>query len=301
MTSPKIALATYALLPELDDDNQVLLDAFREAGIEAVPAVWDDPQVDWSAFDLVIVRSTWDYSNRRDEYIAWARSVPRILNTADVLEWNTDKYYLKHLGDQGVNIIPTLWLDPAKHLTSQAIHTRLPAFGDFVIKPTISAGAQDTIRYRESSAEARGEAILHVRSLLRAGRHVMVQRYFTKVDTVGETSLIYIAGEFSHAVRKNAMLHRGMAPTAGLYQRETMSHTEATQDQLDLAAKVLDASAQSLGINVADLLYARVDTLPDEEGVPHLLELELTEPALFFAKSPDAVERFVTATKALLA
>ncbi len=301
MSNPRIALATCSALPGLEKDDVPLIAALAAAGVSAEAAVWDDPAVDWSAFDLVVLRSTWDYAHRREEFLAWAHRVPRLLNDQAVIEWNTDKHYLKELGDDGVTTIKTLWLDPEKHLTSQAIHTRLPAFGDFVIKPTISAGAKDTIRYRESSAQARGAAILHARSLLRAGRHVMVQRYFSKVDTVGETCLIYIAGQFSHSVRKDAMLQRDATPTTALYQPEVMRAAEPTSDQLALADLTLATAARALGIDVTDLLYARVDMLPGDDDVPHLLELELTEPSLFFAEAPGSLDRFVTAILARLA
>ncbi len=278
----------------LEEDDVPLIAAFAQVGITAEPVVWDQPGVVWGDYDLVVVRSTWDYSDRRDEFIAWANSVPRLLNAATVLKWNTDKHYLKELAEQGVRTIDTLWLDPEKHLTSQAIHTRLPAFGDYVIKPTISAGAQDTIRYRESSAQARGDAILHVRDLLRDGRNVMVQRYFTRVDTDGETCLVYIAGEFSHAVRKDPMLQRDATRTKGQYQREVMNATTATSEQIKLAEHTMDKAAELLGISRSDLLYARVDMLPGDDDVPHLLELELTEPVLYFSKTPRSIDRFVS-------
>ncbi|SNT08893.1 hypothetical protein SAMN06309944_2038 [Micrococcales bacterium KH10] len=294
MSNSRVALATCSALPMLEEDDVPLIAAFAQVGITAEPVVWDQPGVVWGDYDLVVVRSTWDYSDRRDEFIAWANSVPRLLNAATVLKWNTDKHYLKELAEQGVRTIDTLWLDPEKHLTSQAIHTRLPAFGDYVIKPTISAGAQDTIRYRESSAQARGDAILHVRDLLRDGRNVMVQRYFTRVDTDGETCLVYIAGEFSHAVRKDPMLQRDATRTKGQYQREVMNATTATSEQIKLAEHTMDKAAELLGISRSDLLYARVDMLPGDDDVPHLLELELTEPVLYFSKTPRSIDRFVS-------
>lgn len=294
----RVALATCSVLPDLDPDDTPLLGALAERGIDAVAAVWDDPEVDWDSFDLVVVRSTWDYSQRQDEFIEWARKVPRLANDAEVLAWNTDKYYLKTMGEMGIPIVRTLWLDPDRHLTSQAIHTRLPAHGDYVIKPTVSAGARDTARYQENTAEARGQAILHARELLRSGRHVMVQPYQNQVDVAGETGLIFVGGEFSHAVRKNAMLSRGHRPTQGLYQEEIMRATEATEPQLALAHRALEAAREVLGDAAADMLYARIDMLPGDDGEPVLLELEFTEPSLFLAKSPGALERFADAIAA---
>lgn len=291
----RVALATCSVLPDLDPDDAPLLTALADRGVEAVAAIWDDPGVDWASFDLVVVRSTWDYAQRRDEYIAWAQTVPHLANDAEVLAWNIDKYYLKTLGEMGLPIVRTLWLDPDRHLTSQAIHTRLPAHGDYVIKPTISAGARDTARYQENTAKARGEAILHARDLLRSGRHVMVQPYLNQIDIVGETGLIFLDGEFSHAVRKNAMLTRGHRPTQGLYQEEVMRAAEATEAELALGKRALEAARTILGNVAENLLYARIDIIPGDDGDPILLELELTEPSLFLGKAQGALERFADA------
>lgn len=291
----RVALATCSVLPDLDPDDAPLLTALADRGVEAVAAIWDDPGVDWASFDLVVVRSTWDYAQRRDEYIAWAQTVPHLANDAEVLAWNIDKYYLKTLGEMGLPIVRTLWLDPDRHLTSQAIHTRLPAHGDYVIKPTISAGARDTARYQENTAKARGEAILHARDLLRSGRHVMVQPYLNQIDIVGETGLIFLDGEFSHAVRKNAMLTRGHRPTQGLYQEEVMRAAEATEAELALGKRALEAARTILGDVAENLLYARIDIIPGDDGDPILLELELTEPSLFLGKAQGALERFADA------
>ena len=298
MTVKKIALVTCAVLPNLDEDDQPLVDALRSLDVSVDVQIWDDQTVAWDDYDAVVVRSTWDYSSKSEEFSAWVNARSNLLNPAIVISNNIDKYYLKELGEQGIPIIKTLWLDPAQHLTSQAIHTRLPAFGDYVIKPTISAGGQDTARYQESTAKARGEAILHARELLRSGRHVMVQPYLEQIDEKGETGLIFFNGEFSHAIRKDALLERGHRPTAGLYRPETKRSIEATAEELELAAKALSVFAASTGIEVSDLLYARVDMLPDDEGNPTLLELELTEPSLFFATHPDSTQKFA---KAILA
>ncbi len=124
----RIALATCAELPELDPDEQLLLEPLRALGIDAQPAVWDDAAIDWTAFDLVVIRSTWDYTARRDEFLAWAGSVPRIVNPAPVLAWNTDKHYLNDLAKGGVPVVPTVWLDPGRAVD-------LPTGGRHVLKP----------------------------------------------------------------------------------------------------------------------------------------------------------------------
>ena len=134
MTS--IALATCAVLPDLAADDRPLLAGLRAAGADARAVVWDDPEVDWSAFDLVVLRSTWDYAKRRDEFLAWAERaahVTRFANPYPVVRWNSDKHYLLQLAEAGVAVVPTQWLEPERRLSSHAVHTRFPAMGEFVI------------------------------------------------------------------------------------------------------------------------------------------------------------------------
>ena len=123
-----------------------------------------------------------------------ARSVPRILNPAGLVEWNTDKAYLRELEEAGLPVIPTIWLDPARKLSSRAVHTRMPASGDFVIKPTVSRGSRDTGRYEAGEAHSRGLAISHAVSLMKEGRHVMIQRYLPEIAQ-GDKRVLVIAGE----------------------------------------------------------------------------------------------------------
>jgi hypothetical protein len=283
---PRVGLATCSVLPDLDQDDRPLLGALADRGVTAEPVVWDDPDVDWAAYDLVVVRSTWDYSPRRDEFVRWAEAVPRLENPADVLRWNTDKGYLRSLEASGVPVIPTIWLDPSRHLSKRAVHTRMPAFGDFVVKPVVSAGAKDTGRYQPVSAQSRGLAIQHAVELLDAGRAVMIQPYVTSVDTAGETCLVFVDGRFRHAARKNALL-TGPAKTAGLYAEEKMSAVEATEPQLEVATRALDVAREELGRD-EPFLYARVDLVTRDDGTPMLIELELTEPSLWMQYAGDA-------------
>lgn len=296
----RIAIATCSVLPHLDPDDAPLVGALSARGIDAVPAVWDDESIDWSGFDAVVVRSTWDYAPRRDEFVAWAEKAGRVLNPAAVIAWNTDKRYLKELETHGVPVIPTLWLDPSQNLSSQAIHTRLPAQGDFVIKPVVSAGAKDTGRYQPGEAHSRGLAIQHAKNLLATGRQVMVQPYVRSVDTAGETGLVFIDGQFSHAVRKNALLTGPHRPTQGLYKQEEMSRFEASPAQLEVAQRALAVAAEAVPGQEPNL-YARVDLVTGDDGAPMVIEVELTEPSLFFGLGKGALDRFADAVAARVA
>jgi glutathione synthase/RimK-type ligase-like ATP-grasp enzyme len=301
VTSPRIALATCSSLPALDDDDAPLVPALAERGVVAEPVVWDDPAVDWSVYDLVLIRSTWDYTDRPREFLEWTRRVEestRLINPASAVAWNIDKSYQRTLERAGLPIVPTIWLDPERNFDSRSIHTRFPAFGDFVIKPTISAGSRDTGRYSAGETPSRALAITHAKSLLQAGRHVMLQRYLRQVDTVGETAIVFVDGVFSHAVRKAPLLDGPFrAPTTPsvLYKEEVMSARDASPAEREVAERVMAALPDLVPGVDGPLVYARVDLIPDDAGNPVVLELELTEPSFFFALAPGAIDRVVDA------
>jgi glutathione synthase/RimK-type ligase-like ATP-grasp enzyme len=287
VTTTRIGLATCSALPRLDSDDRPLLAALTERDVVAEAVVWDDPEVDWSVYDLVVVRSTWDYSPRRDDFLAWAQGVPRLENPAAVLRWNTDKGYLRTLEEAGVPVIPTIWLDPDLHLSKRAVHTRMPAFGDFVVKPVVSAGAQDTGRYQPVSAQSRALAIKHAVDLLDGGRAVMIQPYVTSVDTAGEMGLVFVDGELRHAVRKHALLTGPAEASEELYAAERMEPATATPEQVDVAEKALAVAREQVG-GEQPFLYARVDLVTRDDGTPMVIELELTEPSLWMQHSGTA-------------
>lgn len=275
VVSPRIALATSAEFPDLDEDGPALVKALADRDVAAEPAVWTDAATDWSAYDLVVVRATWDYAPRRDEFLAWVRrveSVTRIANPAQVLEWNTDKTYLRTLADAGLPVVPTDWLVPGDVFAP-------PVQGEYVVKPAVSAGSKDTNRY--CAGEHDELAVTHASGLLAAGRTVMVQPYLHEVDEAGETALLFFGGVFSHAVRKGPLLTPAMEPVTGAYKEEEMSPREPTAREREVAEAVLDTLATAAPASRDHLAYARVDLVPDHDGEPTLLELELTEPSMF--------------------
>jgi glutathione synthase/RimK-type ligase-like ATP-grasp enzyme len=269
---PRVAIATCAELPELADDEPMLLDALRVLGVDAAPAVWDDDSVDWGAYDLVVIRSTWDYAARRAEFVKWAERVPRLLNPAEVIRWNTDKRYLAELP----NSVRTELVAPGERWE--------PPGGEYVIKPTVSAGSRDTARYRPGEED---RARAHLNALLGDGRIAMVQPYLDAVDDHGETGLLFFGGEYSHAIRKGQMLQPGQPPSDGLYVQEEIRAREPDPLERAVAEEALD----SLPWPRRRLLYARVDLIRGPDGDPQLIELELTEPSLFFSFAAGSAER----------
>jgi hypothetical protein len=286
----RVALVTCAELPELEPDDQLVFEPLKALGIPAIPTVWDDKSIDWSSFDLVVLRSPWDYMTRHDEFVTWSHSVVGLRNQASVVEWNTDKRYLAELAAGGAPVVPTTFLSP-----NDPWHP--PTHDEYVIKPAVSAGSLDTGRYDGSH---RAQAISHVARLQAAGRITMIQPYLPAVDTYGETALLYFADPatgaltYSHAIRKGPMLQGPDEGVVGLYKQEEITRREPTTAELAVGEVVIAAAPQGL-------LYARVDLIPDAEGNPLLIELELTEPSLFLEYGDGAAQRFAAAIEAAIA
>jgi len=272
---PLVALATSAEWPELDDDGRLLVAALDHLGVDAGPARWDDESADWARYDLVVVRCTFDYVDRRGDFLAWTASVPRLANPGPVLRWNTDKRYLADLAAAGVPVVPTTWLEPGQAVA-------VPA-GGCVVKPAVGLGSRDAARHPPGDEAA---ALDHVRRLHEAGQVAMVQPYLAGVDAVGETDLVFLGGVYSHAMRKAASLTDGVAPP-GL---PAVEPRRATPAEVELAVRALGAVPGN-----PPLLYGRVDVVPGADGHPVVLEVELTEPWLALAYEDGSADRFAAA------
>ncbi len=286
---PRVLLATCAAYPDGDEDAHLLLAALRATGVDASFAVWDDPAQDWSA-GLTVLRSTWDYTSRREQFLDWLRTLPAVVNPAPVVAWNSDKRYLHDLEAAGVAITPTAVSPPGA-----APH--FPTEGEFVVKPSVGAGSRGAGRFSAASAT---EAADHAAALHAAGRTVLVQPYLAGVDHAGETALLYAAGEFSHAVRKAPMLGVGtrydVHESSGLFVEENVTAREPSEAELLVGTRAVAEVQRRFG---APLVYVRVDLLPSPDG-PVVVELELVEPSLFLSFAAGAADRFAAAIAARL-
>ena len=229
--------------------------------------MWD-AEVDWARFALVVLRATWDYAERRDAFLAWARSLPRVLNPVSVLEWNTDKErYLTDLAAAGVPVVPTEFVPPGAVFD--------PPAEPFVVKPSISAGGRSSARFAPGDNSAR----TLVGRIHAEGRTAMVQ---PDLGDITETDLVYVDGAFSHALHRRVPL-----PASGdrevFYLDEELAPAEATAAERAVADAALAASP-------GELLYGRVDLV---EGA--VLELEIAEPSLYLAYGEGAAERLAEA------
>jgi glutathione synthase/RimK-type ligase-like ATP-grasp enzyme len=276
-----IALVTCEAARDLDDDLPLLGAALPESTV----VVWDDQDVDWGTFDVVIIRSAWDYHLRHEAFLGWARrveSLTHLWNPVDVITWNTDKRYLAGLERSGVPTVPTAFVAPGSDTHG------LELGGDIVVKPSVGAGSNGVFRARGDSRAAR----CHIDELLAAGRTAMVQPYQIDVETRGETGLVYLAGEYSHAFTKSAILAAPVTWEADLVAEEQIAPHRA------------EPAERRLGDQVIDLLpataYARIDLLPTADG-PVVLEVEVTEPSLYLRFDPGAPARAASAFRSLVA
>ena len=282
---PRVALATARAAWGLDPDEPALLAALAEAGVEAEPQAWDDPDADWAAFDLVVLRSTWDYAERRAAFLDWAERVEAattLANPLEVVRANTDKRYLATLAAAGVPVVDTAFFAPGEEVV-------LPEHGEAVVKPAVSAGSRDTLRTWPGERE---RPLALAERLHAEGRTVMVQPYVASVDERGESALCYLDGAFSHTVAKGAILPPGADVIDGLHAAEDLAAREATEAERAVADAALDV------LDADGLLYARVDLVDAADGTPEVLEVELTEPSLFLRYAEGSVERFARAIAA---
>jgi glutathione synthase/RimK-type ligase-like ATP-grasp enzyme len=282
-----IALVTTPAARDLDEDLPPLFTALTRAGAAVRVIDWNDRGVDWSRFDLALLRSTWDYSMHLPEFLGWAERTAaqtQLVNPLATVRWNTDKHYLGELVHADVRTVPSTFVEPGER-AARALNEFLVrhAATEFVVKPAVSSGSRDAQRYGRRELDT---AVSHIERLLHADRSVVLQPYLDRIDADGETALIYFDGSFSHAIRKAALLRRGASPTRALFAPEQITARVPCADELRTAERALGA------IPFGMPLYARVDLIRDAEAAPCVLELELTEPSLFFAHAAGAAERF---------
>lgn len=283
-----VALVTHRPSPPgvaaVDMDTPPLSRVLGDLGIRSFIVPWNDTAVQWADFDLVVLRSTWDYDSDHQRFLEWigtVASVTAVLNPPALIRWGLAKdVYLPDLARNGVPIVPTVLIPPAAD-------PRMPAFEDFVVKPSIGAGSRRAARYTRHDED---EATAHMESLHEIGLTVVIQPYDARVDQYGERSMIFIDGEFSHAIKKGPVLPVG---TRRHHKRIPHPHAKLhtpSEDEL-----VLGRSALAIADPDRAALYARIDAFSDDGQNPTAAEVEVVEPNLFLKLSPSAISTMAKA------
>jgi len=286
----RVAFATCSLVPHgWPDDHEAasLLNADFQS--------WDDPEVDWSRYDRVVLRSVFTYQHRLDAFLAWCRAVGpgRLRNTPELVAFVADKRYLSQLSAPS---IPTTFVaadDPLPEL-----------HGEVVVKPNVSAGARDTGRF---SPRTHREALALIGRIREGDRVALVQPYMSSVDAAGETAFVFFGGTLSHVLRKRPVLcpdevapvaregfPRQLGVAQAMLDENLVFADEASPAEHALAANVLAEVVDNFGTP----LFLRVDLVRDPTGVPILMEIEAIDALLYFALAPGASARFAATVDA---
>jgi glutathione synthase/RimK-type ligase-like ATP-grasp enzyme len=282
-----LSVALVSCAEARDYDTALLVRAFGDRGIVTDIVDWDNADIAWSSYRAAIVRSPWDYHRRYSEFLEWldnASTQTTVFNSADIIKWNTDKVYLQEMIDADIPVIPTTYVHGAEDLVLANDLIK----GDVVVKPTISAGSNNTERHVNVPASAAA----HITQLVDRGMVAMVQPYQRFIDERGETGMLYFNGEYSHAFRKGAILATGDNAKNGLYTEEDIGPRDASREERELGDDVIDFVTEKYGTAP---LYARVDVVRGSGGYPVLMELEMAEPSLYLHTSRDSATRFVSA------
>ena len=269
-----IALVSARAASHLDTDLPLILEHLDEAAV----VHWDDPDVDWSRYSVAVLRSTWDYHQRLEEFLSWAErttAVTQLVNPVDLIRWNTDKRYLVELARRGLPVVPTRVATTSEE--ASALRAEGALDGRVVVKPAVGAGSNGAARHTDDPAGAEQ----HARALLASGP-VVVQPYIDGVDERGETGVVVLGGEVSHAFRKGPILSAERAWADDLYVVEDISAREAESAELEVAERVARMFPEAA--------YLRIDLLPGED-TPLISEVEAIEPSLFLHVAEGAAER----------
>jgi glutathione synthase/RimK-type ligase-like ATP-grasp enzyme len=280
MSCPRIAIATCAGYDDHKAGDELLREAMEAHGAEVHSAVWDEEGTDWSEFDLCLVRSTWDYHEKHREFLDWARRVEAVTalqNPADLIAWNSDKTYLRELGEAGVRTVPTVWVERGSEVDLAGV-LAAKGWAEVVVKPVVDLGARNLRRARAAESAAALKQVQH-------RGDAMVQPFLPSIEEQGELSLIYIDEKLTHAVRKQ--------PAQGDFRVQsiwggTVTRADPEPDEVELAERALAHLDEPP-------LYARVDLVAGLNGDPCLIELELIEPNLYLESFPPAAESLADA------
>lgn len=283
----KIALLTCGKLPELTPQDQLLIPELAKHNITATAVIWDDASINWSDYNYLVFRNTWDYFEKETEFNLWLDQIEQLgiktLNPIAIIKQNKHKFYLREMEQQGIKILPTVFIDKTNNLNLKEL---IPFhWKKAVIKPAFSAGSYLT----EVFETAEADKINTQYKTIASQKELLLQQFMPEIQTVGETSIIFFNKKFSHAVNKKPVPgdFRIQVQFGGIYR---VTHPDA--ELIAKAQKIVDTYP-------GKLLYARVDGIVIDNEL-HLMEVECIEPDLYFNLSEGSLERFVNAIVELI-
>ena len=283
----KIAILTCEKLPNLNPEDQKIIPALAKHDIDAKPVIWSDETIQWTDFDYLVFRNTWDYFEKETEFKIWLDQIEKLgiktLNPIEIIKQNIHKFYLREMEKQGVTILPTVFINKTDHLNLAELIP--PHWKKAVIKPAFSAGSYLTEVFEKADIQ---EINAKYKSIA-AEKDLLLQEFMPEIQTLGETSFIFFNKKFSHAVNKK--------PVDGDFRVQSLfggkyNLVQPSLEIIEKAQKVVDTFKDNL-------LYARVDGILIDNEL-YLMEIECIEPDLYFNLSENSLERFVTAIVELI-
>jgi glutathione synthase/RimK-type ligase-like ATP-grasp enzyme len=276
----KIGLLTCEKLPNLTISDQQLIPELAKHNLIAKAVIWDDKTINWSNFDYLIFRNTWDYFEKETEFNLWLDQIEKLgiktLNAIEIIKHNKHKFYLREMEKEGISILPTIFIDKTEHLNLAEIIPK--HWKKAVIKPAFSAGSYLTSVFDASDIEKINDEYTKIAP----ERELLLQEFMPEIQTLGETSFIFFNKKFSHAINKK--------PIDGDFRVQSQFGGEYSLIQP--SQKVIDKAQKVVNTFQDKLLYARVDGIIIDTEL-HLMEIECIEPDLYFELSKDSLERFV--------
>ena len=278
-----LALITYSGLPHGAESERLMLPYLAAANVETQIVDWRSAGTHFSKFDLIVLRSCWDYHLRTAEFIDWLQRVAQatpVLNAADTVLWNHNKFYLREVEVLGIGIAPTIFINGSSPMTPSAWR-EIRSWNKSVVKPAVSASAHKTWLFDSVAVPDADE----LKSKME-GEAFLIQQFIPEIETHGEISFIYVDGAYSHAVQKR--------PAAGDFR--VQKEHGGSADLFNPSAALLDQTNHIAATvpQVRDSLYCRIDAIA-RNGKLVLMELELIEPELFLGLAEGAAERFAKA------
>tara|TARA_B100000497_G_C7649564_1_gene390724 strand:- start:214 stop:1065 length:852 start_codon:yes stop_codon:yes gene_type:complete len=280
----KIAIATCNKVPTLTDSEKLLITLYSQKGIIATPEVWDNPNVKWEAYEVVIIRSVWDYHLYAQLFLNWLNLLKSkgvmVLNDVNLIKENHNKFYLKNLAAKGVSIVPTYYIPSGQPLEMEELD-----WDKMVIKPAISASSYRTKLFKNEEFE---EIKNEYEEWLKTSDY-LIQKFIPEIQSFGELSIIFFNRKYSHTILK----------TATSNEFRVQSDFGGKSQFYEPTNRIIETAERIISMQRGDLLYARIDgTIINEKFV--LMEAELIEPELFFDLAPNSINSFVNATLELL-